>query len=185
MGTVPQPCGGGSVGGLSSKRNFHPLTQHVCVPAPSLHGRYPLPRYYEPVRLPTRPPYGYLFPQDVGSRRLAGSPRFLDRSVLARRLLPPRKVRRVLLPVASPSVSGFTTVWRAGHLPLHNGAEMSSLTLRLTSSPQKGFARADCSPLALAGLLVERVIYKVNSSQFTRSARLILALQTNAKNAYV
>jgi len=22
-------------------------------PAPSLHGRYPLPRYYEPVRLPT------------------------------------------------------------------------------------------------------------------------------------
>ena len=30
-------------------------------------------------------------------------------------------------------------------------------------------------PLALAGLLVERVIYKVNSFQFTRSARLVLA----------
>jgi hypothetical protein len=135
MRTVPQPCGRVSVGGLSSKRNSHPLIQHVCVPAPSLHGHYPLPRYYEPVRLPTRPPSGYLFPQDVGSRRLAGSPRFLGRSVLARRLLPPRKVRRVLLPITSPSMSGFTTVWRAGHLPLHNGAESSSLALRLTSSP--------------------------------------------------
>jgi hypothetical protein len=135
MRTVPQPCGRVSVGGLSSKRNSHPLIQHVCVPAPSLHGHYPLPRYYEPVRLPTRPPSGYLFPQDVGSRRLAGSPRFLDRSVLARRLLPPRKVRRVLLPITSPSMSGFTTVWRAGHLRLPNEAEISSLALRLTSSP--------------------------------------------------
>ena len=71
MRTVPQPCGGVSVGGLLSKRNSHPLIQHVCVPAPSLHGHYPLLRYYEPVRLPTRPPCGYLFPQDVGSRRLA------------------------------------------------------------------------------------------------------------------
>ena len=62
---------------------------------------------------------------------------------------------------------------------------MSSLALRLTSSPQQGFASADYSPIALAGLLVERVIYKVNSFQFTRSARLILALQTNANYAYV
>jgi hypothetical protein len=153
MRTVPQPCGGFSVGGLSSKRNSHPLIQHVCVPAPSLHDRYSLLRYCGPVRLPTRPPYGYLFPQDVGSRRLAGSPRFLDRSVLARRLLPPRKVRRVLTPVASPSMSGFTTLWRAGHLPLHNGAEMSSLTLRLTSSPRQGFARKDCSYVRLPGYL--------------------------------
>jgi hypothetical protein len=34
-------------------------------------------------------------------------------------------------------------------------------------------------PLPLTGLLVERVIYKVNSFQFTRSARLVLALQSN------
>ena len=44
MRTVSQPFGGFSVGGLSSKRNSHPLIQHVCVPAPSLHGRYPLLR---------------------------------------------------------------------------------------------------------------------------------------------
>jgi len=32
MRTVPQPCGWLSVGGLSSRRNSHPLIQHVCVP---------------------------------------------------------------------------------------------------------------------------------------------------------
>jgi hypothetical protein len=68
---------------------------------------------------------------------------------------------------------------------LANEAEMSSLTLRLTISPQQGFAKADCSPLALAGLLVERVIYKVNSFQFTRSARLVLALQRKPKCGYL
>ena len=66
MRTVPQPCGWFSVGGLASKRNSHPLTQRVCVPAPSLHGRYPLLRYYEPVRLPAKPPQGYAFPSGVG-----------------------------------------------------------------------------------------------------------------------
>ena len=107
-----------------------------------------LSTHYEPVRLPTGSPCGYLFPQNVGLRHRAGSPRFLDRSVLARRLLPPRKVRGVLTPVASPSISGFTTLRRAGHLPLHNGAEMSSLTLRLTSSPAQGFARRITPPRA-------------------------------------
>ncbi|MGD0130066.1 MAG: hypothetical protein ABSF46_32505, partial [Terriglobia bacterium] len=40
-------------------------------------------------------------------------------------------------------------------------------------------------PLALAGLHVERVIYKVNSFQFTRSARLVLALQRNANGTHL
>ena len=40
-------------------------------------------------------------------------------------------------------------------------------------------------PLALTGLLVERVIYKVNSFQFTRSTRLVLALQRKANCAYL
>jgi hypothetical protein len=29
------------------------MPKHVCLPAPSLHGHYPLPRYYAPARLPT------------------------------------------------------------------------------------------------------------------------------------
>lgn len=37
---------------------------------------------------------------------------------------------------------------------------------------------AELLPPTLAGLLVERVIHKVNSFQFTRSARLALALQS-------
>jgi hypothetical protein len=52
MRTVPQPYGWFSVGGLASKWNAHPLTQRVGVPAPSLHGGYPLLRSCRPVRLP-------------------------------------------------------------------------------------------------------------------------------------
>jgi hypothetical protein len=62
MRTVPQPCGWFSVEGLASKRNSHPLTQHVGVPAPSLHGRYPLLRYYAPVRLPDEAAPGLCIP---------------------------------------------------------------------------------------------------------------------------
>jgi hypothetical protein len=97
-------------------------------------------------------PGGYVFPPapwvELPPPRPVGSPRFLSRSVPARRLLPPRKVRRVLLPVASPSMSGFTALRRAGHLRLPNEAEMSSLTLRLTSSPLQGFARKVAPPRA-------------------------------------
>src|SRR5437016_14018072 len=38
---------GCSVAGFSSKRIFPPLTVARSHSAPSLHGRYPLPRYYE------------------------------------------------------------------------------------------------------------------------------------------
>jgi hypothetical protein len=153
------PCPPESYQLLSGQRGITPAFGYGA-PHPGARGTSTLlnnvllSTHYEPVRLPTRPPRGYLFPQGVGSRRLAGSPRFLGRSVLARRLLPPRKVRRVLLPVASPSISGFTTLWRAGHLPLPNEAEMSSLALRLTSSPRQGFAREDCSHLRLPGYLL-------------------------------
>ena len=54
----------------------------------------------------------------------------------------------MLLPVTSPSMSGFTALRRAGHLRLPNEAEMSSLALRLTSSPQQGFARRITPPHA-------------------------------------
>jgi dipeptidyl-peptidase 4 len=60
---------------------------------------------------------------------------------------------------------------------------MGSLALQLTCSPRKasptGLLRS-----ALARLLVERVIYKVNSFQFTRSARLSLALRTLLVHVY-
>jgi hypothetical protein len=64
-----------------------------------------------------------------------------------------------------PSLGG-----RAGPLRLSNGAESSSLALRLTSLPLQGFANRDGSLPALGQLLVQRTIYKVNSFRFTRSA---------------
>jgi hypothetical protein len=53
---------------------------------------------------------------------------------------------------------------------------MGSLALQLTCSPRKA-SPTGLLQSALARLLVERVIYKVNSFQFTRSARLSLALR--------
>jgi hypothetical protein len=118
---------------------------------------------------------GYVFPPAPGVEsplpRSVGSPRFLGRSVLARRLLPPRKVRGVLLPVASPSMSGFATLRRVGHLRLPNEAEMSSLTLRLTSSPRQGSAtkiapthacRATCRTGNLQGELLS--VHKIGQA---------------------
>ena len=94
MRTVPQPCGRGSVGGLSSKRNSHPLIQRVCVPAPSLRGHYPLPRYYEPVRLPTEAVPGVIY-----------SPRALAPDLFG---TPPRRVSQVPRLICLRALSPFT-----------------------------------------------------------------------------
>src|SRR5271166_6435920 len=68
-------------------------------------------------------------------------------------------------------MSGFTTLWRAGHLHLANGAETSSLTLRLTSSPQQGFVsgitpahacRATCRTGNLPGELLS--VHKISQA---------------------
>ncbi len=66
MRTVPQPCGWFSVEGLASKRNSHPLTQRVCVPAPSLHGVTRFSASMSRSDSQTKPPQGYAFPSGVG-----------------------------------------------------------------------------------------------------------------------
>jgi hypothetical protein len=45
----------------------------------------------------------------------------------------------------------FTILWRAEHLRVCNEAEPGSLALRLTSSPQQGFASEDGSHPRLPG----------------------------------
>ena len=177
MRTVPQPCGWVSVGGLSSKRNSHPLTQRVCVPAPSLHGGYPLPRYYGPVRLPDEAALGLCIPLGrwpACAGHPAGSPRFLGRSVRARRPLSPRKARWVHAPVASPPAAGFTILGRLATFIWCNEAVSGSLALRLTRS-LPGASPGGSLHLASGSLPVERAIDRVTSSQVTRSARLRLA----------
>jgi hypothetical protein len=93
MRSVPQPGGWFSVEGLASKRNSHPLTQRVCVPAPSLHSRYLLLRYYEPVRLP----YG-------AASRVMHSPRAL-----------------AALPATPPGLPGSSTDLSPCAVPNHPG----------------------------------------------------------------
>ena len=93
MRTVPQPCGWFSVEGLASKRNSHPLTQRVCVPAPSLHSRYLLLRYCRPVRLP-----------DAAASRVMHSPRAL-----------------AALPATPPGLPGSSTDLSPCALPNHPG----------------------------------------------------------------
>ena len=108
-------------------------------------------RYYRPLRFPlgrstvidSRPA---LVPHHPG-----GPPRFLDRSVLARCLQPPRGSDPVLAHCcfASRTVSGFILVGGLADPYFHNEAESSSLALRLASSSTRGFSLSgfpsDCS----------------------------------------
>jgi hypothetical protein len=106
--------------------------------------------------------------------RCAGPPRFLDRSVHARRPQPPRQARRLLSPVASPSMAGFTFLGRMATCNRRNEAESGSLALRLTCSLPGASPAGLLQPTS--GLLpVERAIDRVTSFQVTRSARLRLA----------
>jgi hypothetical protein len=73
-------------------------------------GVTPLPRYYGPLRLPTRPAGGYGFPSvvdpDTGSPgRVSQVP---DRSVDARCPVPPRRIRPLQTLIAWRPIAGFT-----------------------------------------------------------------------------
>jgi hypothetical protein len=106
--------------------------------------------------------------------RCAGSPRFLGRSVPARCLHSPRKVRSVHAPVASRSMAGFRISGRLATFSVCNEADSSSLALRLAGSPRE--ASPDRSlRRTLAWLPVERAINRATSFQVTRTARLGLA----------
>src|ERR1700757_3557483 len=77
-------------------------------------GVTPLPRYYGPLRRPAKPRAGYVFPPRVGPfcSHPTGPPRLLGCSFHARCPQPPRKVRWLPMPVASPAASGFISVGR-------------------------------------------------------------------------
>lgn len=168
----------GSVVGLSNRHSLS-LTPQFFSRVPSLHGHYPLRRYYGPLRLPVQPESGYGFPVPVGGarpRHRTGSPRFLGGPVRMRRPLPPREASKVLVLVTTLAVAGFTTLWRVGHLHKRNEAEPGSLALRLTRS-LAGASTPGLLPSPPGPLPAERAIRKATSFQVTRSARLILALQ--------
>ncbi len=104
---------------LSFKRtSFHFVRIASPVRPLGSTGISPLPRYYGPVRLPIRTAPGLLIP--LGALRLnphpAGPPRFLGQSFCARHLQSPRRAQRLHLPVATPSVIGFTISGRLATL---------------------------------------------------------------------
>jgi hypothetical protein len=99
-------------------------------------GITPLPRYYEPVRLPAATTDALWFPRrcraSYDSRRTArhaGSPRTLNHSVGARPPHPPRTARWMRRLVASPSVAGFSTSGRLAAVAERNEVESGLRTL--------------------------------------------------------
>ena len=132
-----------------------------------------------------KPPRGYVFPLRRGSSLpfpvpvgLPGSSADLSSRAISNYpgrpdgCLHPLLHRRFQASPLSGGLAAFT---------LNNEAESSSLALWLTSSPHKA-SPGELLRLALAWLQVEWVIYQVNSFQFTRSARLILALPELSEN---
>ena len=134
-------------------------------------------RYYGPPRFPSGPPRRLCIP--TGRWSLSLPP---WRASQAPRLIFPRALSPTTPegPLAA-SACCFTTglVWlhpsrRTGHLRLPIEAESGLLALRLACSPPES-SPASLLKLALVRLHAEQAIYMVNSFQFTRSARLILA----------
>ena len=91
----------------------------------------PLPRYYEPLRLPIKPRRSYGFPRLVDAwlirqeslERVSQVP---DDSVGIRCPLSPRRARPLHLSVASRSMAGFTPSGRLATLKMFNEAESGS-----------------------------------------------------------
>lgn len=79
-------------------------------------------------------------------------------------------------------MAGFIESGRLATSTLCNEAHWGLLALRLACSPREA-SSAELLLLTLAWLLVERVINKVYSFQYTRPTRLILAHQMTRKKA--
>jgi hypothetical protein len=125
-------------------------------------GVTPLPRYYEPLRLPFGAACRVMdSPAALRARpHPVGSPRFLGHSFGMRLPQPPRTLPQVLSLVASLRMSGFTLSGRLTSIALRNEAESGLLSLRLTPLPSGGVSPPSpssdeledrpCSPCSVA-----------------------------------
>src|SRR5262245_1765363 len=100
-----------------------------------------------------------------------GPPRFLDRSVRTLRPQPPREVRWLHLPVASPSIAGFITIWQSGHFHWSNEAARVRFRygscVRLTRLHQRGLLHTHaCSATLMNGLFQGKLLsaYKIDQA---------------------
>src|SRR5262249_29792212 len=157
-----------SVVGFSSNRLFPPLTVARLHSAPSLHGHYPLLRYY-----------GL-----SDSRKKKNNSRVSQVPRLIYLHAPPPttpKSPMAALPVARPPMSGFIRFDRLATLKKIRLTRLNRVRLRCGSRVCLARLRdADySSSTRLRGYVDERVISAVNSFQFTRRARLVLAHRSN------
>src|SRR5882672_5494705 len=153
----------------------------------------PLPRYYEPVRLPAAVDVPLWIPArrwSCGHDHHAGSPRTLDDSVDARPPQSSRTARWVRLLVASPSMAGFSTSARLAAVIGFNETESGSRTLdsrlrsptapavdaRVHARTRTRSVSRDWLPVHAGPLLhAERAIHMADSFQSARVARVGLA----------
>ncbi len=150
------------------------LHLHVSSKAPWLHRRYPASALLRASPSPSGPLTVMYSRYALALRLPGGSPRLLDGSVHARCPQPPRKARWVLT-CCFPTGVRLHPSRRTGHLRIPIEAEPSSLALRLACLPIPMLRQMGFSIPRLLGYMSEQAIYMVNSFQFTRSARLILA----------
>ena len=80
------------------------------------------------------------------------------------------------LPVASPPVSGFILVGGLATFVFLSRPNRVYLRCGSRGCPYQGFATVNYFIGRLLGYMSEQAIYMVNTFQFTRSVRLILAL---------
>jgi len=131
-----------------------------------------LPRYYGPLRLPTRANRSYGFPRLVVTRGhatsgLSGSSTNLSTPAASNHPGRPGCCTRSRL----HSRYWLHQIRKAGHLRLPNGTESSSLTLRLTPSfPRASTQRSPSAPPSQ--LHGSRAFAMVSTFQLTRFARL-------------
>jgi len=159
---------------------------HAFSKAPSLHRPYPASTATMGLSDSRHDrSAGYVFPSYV--LRLRSPP---CRASQAPRLIFPRALSPTTPegPLAALACC-FTTglVWlhpsrRTGHLRFPIEAESGSLALRLACSPPD--LPVPSLRLALVRLHAEQAIYTVNSFQFTRSARLILAYRPRGSGVF-
>ena len=148
----------------------------------SLHGRYPLPRYYGPLRLPARAvpsvmyslgPFGSGCPSPPC--RVSQVPRLICPCALSPTTpegpasacsLLPRRLQASSSSADWPPPFGVT---RPNRVHLRYGSQVCF----------PGFRQKDYSLPLRFRYMHERAIYTVNSFQFTRSARLSLVYRMN------
>src|ERR1039457_2563101 len=140
-------------------------------------------RYYGPLRLPTGPPRRLCLPVARWSPLLPPCGASQAPRLIFSRALSPTTPEGPTAACACCFAAGF---WlhpsrRTGHIRIPIEAESGSLALRLTGSPPES-AGPSLEP-SLVRLHAEQAIYMVNSFQFTRSARLILAYRPSGSGS--